>query len=116
MPKNSMSALDDDQATVAVRNLFERQSDLIGESLAHDQQPARALAEQLLAAPPGEHVGVEQLPQARPRVADQFDQRGVRLSSADRQRFVGYQQRAQPGSIVARDAGAKFERRTAIGP
>src|SRR6185437_15253750 len=52
---------------------------------------------------------------ARARVADHLDQGGVRLSGADRQRLVGYQQRAQPGSIVARDPGAELERRTPVG-
>jgi hypothetical protein len=40
-----MSALDDDHAAVAIRSFIQRQSDLVGESLSHDQQPPGTLAE-----------------------------------------------------------------------
>ena len=57
MGKNSMRALNDDYTSIAIRNFIERQSDLVGESLAHDQQAPGTLAEQLLAAALREHVG-----------------------------------------------------------
>ena len=36
-------ALNDDYASITLRNFIERKSDLIGEFLAHDQQPSRTL-------------------------------------------------------------------------
>jgi hypothetical protein len=61
-----MRALNDDYTSIAIRNFIERQSDLVGESLAHDQQSPGTLAEQLLAAALRDHVGVKKPPQASP--------------------------------------------------
>ena len=36
-------ALNDNYASIALRNFIERKSDFIGEFLAHDQQPSRTL-------------------------------------------------------------------------
>src|ERR1700730_18801335 len=109
-----MGALDDDQTAVAFRNFVQRQSDLVSEFLAHDQQTSGTLAEQLLAAALRQHVGVKEPLHAYPRVVDHIDQSGIGLSGADRKHVGRQQQRAQLASILLRDADAEAERGAAV--